>query len=118
MRKKPTVLHYVRFFVFVSFPFRLVLSEFSTFTSVHWVKGYITEPFFIALALSETFLQRNEMSDAASRVDKHLESLVNVIFMFCFFRYTLFALAICHRRLAAYQFSNVYPFVRVPGSDI
>lgn len=58
------------------------------------------------------------MSDAASKVDKHLELLVNVIFMFCFFRYTLFALAICHRRLAAYQFSNVYPFVRVPGSDI
>lgn len=58
------------------------------------------------------------MSSVVLEVDKHLVSLLNVIFMFLFFSNTLFALAICLLRLAAYQFSNVRPRVCVPRSDI
>lgn len=44
------------------------------------------------------------MSGVVLEVDKHPVSLLNVIFMFRFFPNTLFALVICLRRLAAYQF--------------
>lgn len=58
------------------------------------------------------------MSGVVLEVDKHLVSLLNVIFMFLFFSNALFALAICLLRLAAYQFSNVNPCVCVPWSEI